>query len=190
MSRTKKQEQLFLPDLEPVIEVTPQAPLASSDLAPSAPLTLVAGSTQAPAPALRPSKANQPGKSRPRRKAVASPKEAAETPSAGIGGAQPTTPTPQLSYNRQEDSLHIQLLAAPVLEDRSSDQLSAGYTAEGQLAELHLFKLSRHIRPLPAPVHQDQQQLLVVLANLREELLFLKAGLALVLACVLWLLLR
>lgn len=198
MTRTikKKQEQLTLPELEPafVLEIQGEQPVVGDNH----------GSADA-----KVEKLDKPRHS-PRNQRNAMPRgrrekaqRSAETIVAppvpeipAITLLQLPSAQPQLTYSRQEDSLRITILAEPVLEDRSSPQLSAGYTADGRLAEIRLFNVARQILPAQATTDATADPMSAsgetaeLLSVIRDELLFLKAGLALVLAGVLWLLLK
>ncbi len=196
MTRTtkKKQEQLALPELEPAfaLEIQGEQPVTDSD--------------KSQPPAAHATNAGKPRRSsrtrrEPTRKASPRTHAAKKTRStAATVLPLPEMPAitllnlpafqPQLNYNRQEDSLCITLLAEPVREDRSSSQLSAGYTADGRLAEIRIYDLARQVLPAQIAAPADSNEGAELLTSIRDELLFLKAGLALVLAGVLWLLLK
>ena len=92
----------------------------------------------------------------------------------------------QIQLRAEGRLLHIHLLGEPVVEWRSTERLCAGYTADGSLADLQIPDLARHL-----PAHPPGDPALRARIDaLQDELLFLKTGLALVLAGVIWLLLR
>ena len=100
---------------------------------------------------------------------------------------RPAVPGPaQIQLRAEGRLLHIHLLGEPVVEWRSTERLCAGYTADGSLADLQIPDLARHL-----PAHPPGDPALRARIDaLQDELLFLKTGLALVLAGVIWLLLR
>lgn len=171
MTRTRKQQQLSLPELEPALAT-------EQTLVPPGPET-------PPEPRPSPKLIRLHDSAPPRRKAkAASPRPAVSNTSPPQATA--ISPLPQLAYNRQDNSLRIQILGEPILEDRRAHHLSAGYTADGRLAEIRILDLPQ----APASPSPDVAQLGATLNSLKEELLFLKTGLGIVLACVLWLVLR
>lgn len=91
---------------------------------------------------------------------------------------------PTVSYERQADTLHIELLDEPVSDECRSEKLNAGYTADGRLAGLQIFDVARHAAP-PAPharpLSTPDPLLAARLDKLHEELRILKTSLVLAL---------
>lgn len=196
----KSQEQLDLPELEPAFALEIQSP-------------------NAPAPdAVPPDAARAPRGKAARRKEPRRPPNPAQDPQAPANATPETRrktrstvrpvppaaelmplppaapPFPQLSYNRHEDCLRIAILPETIVEDRSERGFAAGYTVDGRLAEIRLFNPAQHpafakLRANAVPLPVDTRAA-TMLAAIREELLFLKAGLGLVLAGLIWLLLK
>lgn len=178
MTRPKKQEQLCLPELEPAIATTQEGLPA---LAPTEHASTVRNTPASPADKQTP------------RIATGNARRKSPAPTVATASKRSLTPphrSPEVSYNRQEDSLRIQFLTTPVIEDRTSGKLSTGYTVDGHLAEIRIFDLSHQVLPKQAPLYASEDKMTEIMASVREELLFLKAGLCIVLAGVLWLLVR
>ncbi len=196
----KSQEQLDLPELEPAFALEVQSPTAAApDAVPPDAAQPPRGKAvrrkearRPPAPA-QDSHTSANATPKPRRKAGTTMLPVA--PAAESIPLPPTTPPwPQLSYNRHEDCLRIAILPETIVEDRSERGFAAGYTVDGRLAEIRLFNPGQHpafanLRAHAAPLPVDTRAA-AILAAIREELLFLKAGLGLVLAGLIWLLLK
>lgn len=95
---------------------------------------------------------------------------------------------PTVSYERLADTLRIELLDEPVSDERRTEKLKAGYTADGRLAGLLIFDVAKHAEPpapalaLPAqPAGAPDPLWAAKLDKLHEELRVLKTGLALAL---------
>lgn len=184
MTRNKKQEQLSLPDVEPafVLEMQDLEVLRNDAARPQA------VSSESPRTSAR-QKAAAPEK--PARKPTAR-RKVLRTQSASMEsvGSRLDPVAPQLIYQPPEDRLRIVLSSESVKEERRNGDLVAGYAADGSLVEIRLDRpgqFSAHTFPQPEVTSPLLPELLT---SLRDELLFLKTGLALVLAAVLWLLLR
>lgn len=196
----KSQEQLDLPELEPAFALEIQSPTAPApDAVPPDAVRTPRGKTvrrkeaRRPPPPAQDSQAPANATPKPRRKTGATVRPA--TAPAELMPLPPAAPPlPQLSYNRHEDCLRIAILPETIVEDRSERGFAAGYTVDGRLAEIRLFNPGQHpafanLRANAAPLPVDTRAA-AMLAAIREELLFLKAGLGLVLAGLIWLLLK
>lgn len=195
MTRKKTQEQLALPEIEPAfsleIQATPEAAISNQGIAPQA------QRTRSKRPAASKNETTEPRRSTTSRRKRQSD---GETPPPAVANVavdeaslparsynRPAVPGPaQIQLRAEGRLLHIHLLGEPVVEWRSTERLCAGYTADGSLADLQIPDLARHL-----PAHPPGDPALRARIDaLQDELLFLKTGLALVLAGVIWLLLR
>lgn len=218
-TNSKEQEQLSLPDFEPAFTLEPSSPdplpdrptAASSRRKKRTTARTADSSAEASQPTVvsDDTRAKKTGSPRsPSRRKPRPPPTAKESEQAIPAVEAPRLPAsphsashhgphlPLLSYNRHEDCIRLEILPEPILEDRGNSALSAGYTADGRLAEIRLFNLAQHpaliqyrqAPPATPPVIDLESQ--QILAGIREELQFLRVGLGLTLAGVIWLLVR
>lgn len=194
----KSQEQLDLPELEPAFALefqSPAAPDAAPPDAARAPRGKAARRKEPRRPPKPPEDPLAPAATTPEARRKTRSTVRPVPPTAELMPLPPAAPPfPQLSYNRHEDCLRIAILPETIVEDRSEHGFAAGYTVDGRLAEIRLFNPAQHpafakLRANAAPLPVDTRAA-TMLAAIREELLFLKAGLGLVLAGLIWLLLK
>lgn len=163
--------------VEPELVARPVAP--PPEAAPEAPAR--ARKTRKPPPARKARR-----KAEPAAPAAAT----AERPAVPSTSPAPDRPlfVPTVSYERQADMLRIELLDEPVSDERRSEKLNAGYTADGRLAGLQIFDVARHAAPSPPmpapparPASAPDPLLAAKLDKLHEELRILKTSLVLAL---------
>lgn len=194
MTRKKNQEQLALPEIEPAFSLEIQALPEAASTSQAVPAPTQRTRSKRPPSNKEKATANHRPARKHRKNLLEVDADAGDAEGQAITEVtparsyhRPTAPGPgQIQLRAEGRLLHIHLLSEPVVEWRSTERLCAGYTADGHLADLQIPDLARHLpaNPLGDPALRAR------IDALQDELLFLKTGLALVLAGVIWLLLR